>query len=64
MELNEAIEHLINSDAFKLIAKSKDARGGKYRMFLTRHKKGEIKNGVAMDFLIEHGYRIDIRKPK
>lgn len=38
--------------------------GGKYRMFLTRHKKGELKNGAAFDFLMEHGYKIEIRKPK
>jgi hypothetical protein len=64
MELKEAIEHLINSDAFKHLAKQKDAIGGKYRMFLTRYKKGEIKNGAALDFLLEHGYKIDIKKPK
>lgn len=64
MELQEAIEHLINSDAFKNAAKIKDAKGGKYRMFLTRYKKGELKNGAAFDFLIKHGYRIEIKKPK
>lgn len=64
MELKEAIEHLINSDLFKAKAKQKDAEGGKYRMFLTRYKKGLLKNGAAFDFLIEHRYRIDIKKPK
>ena len=64
MELKEAIEHLINSDAFKDIAKQKNAIGGKYRMFLTRFNKGELKNGAAFDFLIEHGYKVDIKKPK
>jgi hypothetical protein len=64
MELREAIEHLINSEAFKEAAKQKNAVGGKYRMFLTRHKKGELKNGAALDFLVEHGYRIEIKHPK
>ena len=64
MELKEAIEHLINSDLFKNFAKQKNGVGGKYRMFLTRYKKGELKNGAAFDFIIEHGYRIDIKKPK
>ena len=64
MELKEAIEHLIQSDAFKLKAKQKDAEGSKYRMFLSRYNKGELKNGAAFDFLIEHGYKIDIKKPK
>lgn len=64
MELKEAIQHLITSDAFKDKAKQKNAEGGKYRMFLTRFNKGEIKNGAAIDFLIEHGYRIEIKQPK
>ena len=64
MELNEAIEHLIASDLFKARAKQKDALGGKYRMFLNRYKKGELKNGAMFDFLIEHGYQVDVKKPK
>lgn len=64
MELKEAIEHLINSDTFKNKAKQKNAEGGRYRMFLTRYNKAEIKYGVAIDFLLENGYRIDIKKPK
>ena len=47
MELKEAIEHLINCEAFKEAAKQKNAIGGKYRMFLTRQKKGELKNGAV-----------------
>ncbi|HEX7757399.1 MAG TPA: hypothetical protein VF421_18755 [Niabella sp.] len=64
MELKEAIEHLIASDLFKAKAKQKDAEGGKYRMFLTKHKRGELKNGAMYDFLTSHGYRIEIKKPK
>lgn len=64
MELKEAIEHLIVSDAFKEKAIQKNALGGKYRMFLTRFKNGELKNGAAFDFLLEHGYRIEIKAPK
>lgn len=63
MELIEAIEHLINSDLFKARAKQKDAIGGKYRMFLTKHKRGELKNGAMFDFLMEHGYRVDVKNP-
>ena len=64
MSIQEAVQHLVSSDAFKEKAKQKNAEGGKYRMFLTRFNKGEIKNGVAIDFLLEHGYKIDIKKPK
>lgn len=64
MELKEAIQHLINSESFKDKAKQKNAIGGKYRMFITRYNKGELKNGAAIDFLIEHGYTIKVNKPK
>lgn len=64
MTPKEAIEHLVNSALFKARAKQKDAQGGKYRMFLTKHKRGALKNGAMFDFLTEHGYRIDIKKPK
>lgn len=63
MSIAEAIEHLIQSESFKQKAKAKDRIGGKYRMFLTRYKKGEIKSGVAIDFLLNHGYRIEVKKP-
>ena len=64
MELKEAIQELIMSEEFKTIARQKDARGAKYRMFIMRFNKGELKNGAAIDFLIEHGYRIEIKRPK
>lgn len=64
MDIKEAIAHLITSDAFKDKAKQKNAEGGRYRMFLTRYNKGEIKNGVAVDFLMENGYRVEVKKPK
>jgi hypothetical protein len=44
-----------------MIAKIKDARGCKYRMFFNRYNKGELKHGAALDLLIEHGYKIDIK---
>ncbi len=64
MKLQDAIQDLINSDAFKNKAKQKNAEGGKYRMFLTRYNKGELKTGAAVDLLIENGYQIEIKKPK
>lgn len=64
MEVIEAIEHLVNSDEFKAKAKQKNAEGGKYRMFLTKYKRNQLKNGAMFDFLIDNGYRVDIKKPK
>ena len=62
--LEQAIQHLVNSREFKDIAKQKNPLGGKYRMFITRFNKRELKNGAAVDFLLEHGYKIEVRKPK
>ncbi|WP_026769602.1 hypothetical protein [Asinibacterium sp. OR53] len=63
MELKEAIEHLIGSEQFKAKAKQKNGEGAKYRMFLARHKKDELKNGAVIDFLLDHSYRVDVRTP-
>jgi hypothetical protein len=49
---------------FKNLAKQKNAIGGKYRMFLTRYNKGELKNGAAFDFLIEHGIKLKLKNQK
>ena len=38
--------------------------GGKCRMFLTLFKKGKFKKWCSFDFLIEHGYLIEIKAPK
>ena len=62
MKLQEAIEDLINSEAFKEIARQKDAVGSYYRLFLSRYKKGTIKSSTAIDLLLKHGYIIDVKK--
>ena len=64
MNINEAISHLISSDGFKEISKQKNTLGSNYRMFLTRFKRDEIKEGAAVDLLVKHGYVIEIKKPK
>lgn len=64
MTLYQAIEHLINSEDFKNKAKQKNSTGSKYRMFLSRYKNGDLKNGAAVDFLIGHGYKIEVKNPK
>jgi hypothetical protein len=64
MNLKQALEHLVNSEGFKNEAKEKTSKGAKYRMFLKRYNDGELKNGAAIDMLLEHGYEIDIKKPK
>lgn len=61
MTIQQAVKHLINSDSFKDVSKQKNAVGGKYRMFETRFKRKELKNGAAIDFLLEHGYIVEIK---
>lgn len=64
MGLKEAIQHMIQSEAFRSKAKQKNSEGGKYRMFLTKHNRGELKNGAIFDFLLSHGYTVTVKKPK
>ena len=62
MTLNEAFIDLTESEKFKEIAKHKDSEGGKYRMYLTRFKTGELKAGAIMELLIANGYEIKANK--
>jgi hypothetical protein len=62
MTLHEAFEQLIISDDYKAIAKEKNARGGKYRVYLSRFKAGELKNGAITELLIAHGYEVSAKK--
>ena len=62
MTLNEAFQHFINSDNFKEIAKQKNSKGGKYRVYLTRFNSGELKAGAIVDLLIANGYEINAGK--
>jgi hypothetical protein len=64
MTIQQAIDQLINSESFKEKAKEQNAEGSKYRMFLARYKKKELKNGAAVDMLLQHGYDVSIKKGK
>ncbi|MGN6296302.1 MAG: hypothetical protein ACTHM7_05935 [Ginsengibacter sp.] len=64
MTLHEAFEQLTVSSDFKTIAKEKNARGGKYRLYLSRFKAGELKNGAITELLLAHGYEVSAKKAK
>jgi hypothetical protein len=64
MDISKAVEHLVNSETFKKEAKQRTSKGAKYRMFLKRFNDGELKNGAAIDMLLEHGYHVNIKIPK
>jgi hypothetical protein len=62
MTLNEAFADFIQSEVFKERAKNRDALGSKYRVYLTRYKKGELKAGAITELLLANGYEIKANK--
>lgn len=62
MTLEEAFIDLTNSDQFKEQAKLKNTLGGKYRQYLSRFKKGELKSGAIVELLLANGYTITAGK--
>lgn len=62
MDIQKALEDLLNSEDFKEKAREKNNTGGKLRMFLTRYQRNEIKTSAAVSLLEEFGYGIEIVK--
>jgi ABC-type proline/glycine betaine transport system substrate-binding protein len=60
MEVNNALEDLLASKAFKEKAKEKNNEGGKLRMFVTRYQRGEISTAAAVTLLEKFGYTVEI----
>jgi hypothetical protein len=58
MTINEAFTQLTESASFKEIAKAKDSKGGKYRIYLSRFRAGQLKTGAMVELLIANGYEI------
>ena len=58
MTLTEAFNEFTKSDKFKEIAKQKDSLGGKYRVYLTRFRTGQLKAGAIAELLLANGYEI------
>ena len=64
MTITEAFELLINTTAFKDIAKKKDDKqGSHYRMLKSRYNKGTLKNAAMVDVLEFHGFTFTVKKP-
>lgn len=64
MTLNEAFEDLIGSETFKELAKQRDSLGNKYRIYVGRYKKGELKAGAIVEILLENGYEVKANRAK
>ena len=63
MTIEEAYGQLMATATFRDIAKKKNDKGGSYyRMCRTRFKRETIKNGAMVDLLLEHGYKVAIKK--
>lgn len=62
MTLQEAFSELIETPGYKDVAKQKNSLGGKYRLYLSRFKKGELKAGAIVEILLAHGYVITANK--
>lgn len=62
MTIEEAFKQLAQSTEFKEIAKIKDPKGGKYRSYLSRYNKGELKAGAIVEILIANGYEVKANK--
>jgi len=58
MTLDEAFDQFMNSEEFKSIAKQRNAIGSKYRVYLTRYNRNELKAGVKVELLLANGYEI------
>lgn len=62
MTLNEAFEEFTGSVYFKDAAKEKDALGSKYRVYLRRYRRGELKAGAITEILLANGYEVKANK--
>ena len=64
MTLQEAFSELIETPGYKDVAKQKNSLGGKYRLYLSRFKKGKLKSGAMVEILLVHGYEVTANKAK
>ncbi|HTN08862.1 hypothetical protein [Agriterribacter sp.] len=62
MTLEEAFIDFTESEEFKEIAKKKDSFGSKYRIYLNRFRRGELKSGAIVELLMANGYEIRANK--
>ncbi len=62
MTLTEAFQDLITSATFKEVSKRKDSQGGKYRKYLSRFNRGELKSGAIVEILLANGYTVTAGK--
>ena len=62
MTLKEAFIDFVNSEDYKEIVKQRDSLGGKYRAYLSRFRKVELKYGAIVEILLANGYEVTANK--
>lgn len=62
MTIEEAFEQVMATSTFRDIAKQKNTKGSHYRMLKTRFNRGDLKHGAMVDVLLEHGYKVTVKK--
>jgi hypothetical protein len=62
MTISEAFKKLIESSEYKEICKEKKGKGAKYRVYKGRFIKGELHELAMVALLMDHGYKITVKK--
>jgi len=62
MTLDKAFYQFSESDSFKEIAKQKTPTGSKFRVYLRRFRRGELKSGAITEILLANGYEVKANK--
>lgn len=62
MTIEAAFEELISSEAFKTAAKGRDTLGNKYRTYVGRYRRGELRTGAMVEILLSNGYEVKANK--
>ena len=60
--VQQAFAEFTESMEFKMIAKNKDALGSKFRVYLNRFRKDELRFGAMAEILQANGYEIKAGK--
>ena len=62
MTLEQAFKEFLTSEEYIEVAKQNTALGGKYRVYLTRYNRSELKSGAIVEILLANGYEVTANK--
>lgn len=64
MDIGDAFKHFIDSYEFKDIARIKDSKGGKYRLYKSRFLRADLDIAAMIWVLMDNGYTVDVMPPE